>query len=99
MKLILKIAAGIVIGWVVILVSGLIIATMTAKAISESTVKPAMDQVAQPFLDMQQQLATTEKQRLYSECLQRERERGQQPAGDNSMLNFLGRENCGAYLQ
>ncbi len=45
MKLILKIAAGIIIAWITIIVSGLIIATLTATALSQAVVKPKMDEL------------------------------------------------------
>ena len=45
MKLVLKIAAGIIIAWFTIIVSGVIIAGITATAISQTVVKPNMDKL------------------------------------------------------
>ena len=54
MKLILKIAAGIIVAWVLILGTGLVIAAMTAKALTETTVKPLIEQQEQLVQQNQQ---------------------------------------------
>ena len=49
MKLILKIAAGIIVAWVLILGTGLIVGLMTAKALTEGVVQPQVDEITEPF--------------------------------------------------
>jgi hypothetical protein len=49
MKLILKIAAGIIVAWVLILGTALIIGLLTAKALTETVVEPQVNQFIKPL--------------------------------------------------
>lgn len=54
MKLVLKIAAGIIVAWVAILVGGFFLAIGTAKVVSEAVVQPQVEQLTQPFEQLAQ---------------------------------------------
>jgi len=54
MKLILKIAAGILVAWMLILGGSLAIAALTAKALTETVVEPQINQFIEP---LEEQLA------------------------------------------
>jgi mannitol-specific phosphotransferase system IIBC component len=45
MKLVLKIAAGIIVAWVVILVSGVVLSLLAANAIFQTSTKPQLDKL------------------------------------------------------
>jgi hypothetical protein len=47
MKLVLKIAAGILIAWATILISAFVLAALAATAVTQTVVKPKMDQLSQ----------------------------------------------------
>ena len=55
MKLILKITAGILLAWGIILAGAFFMAIGTAKVVSEAVVEPQMEQLQQPFNDLAQQ--------------------------------------------
>ena len=44
-KLVLKITAGIILAWVIILVTGFVLAMGTAKAVSEALIQPSAEQM------------------------------------------------------
>ncbi len=52
MKLILKIAAGIIVAWVLILVTGFLIAVGTTKVITGAVVEPTVEELTKPFEEL-----------------------------------------------
>jgi hypothetical protein len=77
MKLILKIAAGIIVAWVLILGTGLIVGLLTAKALTETTVKPLVEQQEQLWEQTQQLTPTPIDTTVWldlswTECLDRD---------------------------
>ena len=59
MKLVLKIAAGIIVAWLLILGTALAIATLTAKALTETVVEPRVEELTQPFEQLTTDLTLT----------------------------------------
>jgi|LakMenEpi03Aug12_release.lakeMendotaPanAssembly.Ray.scaffolds.fasta_scaffold2136004_1 hypothetical protein len=73
MKLILKVAAGIIVAWVLILGTGLIVGLLTAKAVTGSTLQ-TINQQQEQLLQQTERANDLAQEHLYQECLKAKRE-------------------------